>query len=566
MFSSFHPAARPTGFAIAIFLAALGSAPRTTLAEGPIILRDVTQESGITFRHTDGGSGRYYIVETVASGLATFDYDGDGLIDIYFLNGRPLRGTKPPDPPPKNRLYRNVGGFRFVDVTDKAGVGDAGYGLGVAVGDYDNDGWPDIYVNNYGPNVLYHNNGDGTFSDVTKRAGVGRGDKVGAGANFLDLDGDGALDLFVANYIGFTYENNVTSIVRGVPFYSGPVSFPKQSNQLFRNNGDGTFREISAESGIAAHAGAGMGTIALDYDNDGRTDIFVCNDEYWNFLFHNDGAGKFREVALAAGVSCNYAGDSVAGMGADAADYLHNGRLDLFMTDYSRQNAILYKNLGSGAFEDVTTQAGAAAGSFPYIKWGCGFVDFDNDGHPDLFIGCGHLGEYAGKIDLVALRQAYEVAPILLRNTGDGKFVNVSDSSGDGMRVKLVARGIAFDDLDNDGRVDVVILNSRRPPTILRNESVTGNHWVEIRLGGVKTNRDGVGARVKVVAGELAQSDEVHSGRGYQSHWGSRLHFGLGKHERIDRIEVHWIGGGVDVLENVPADRLLTILEGIGVK
>jgi len=532
------------------------------LAEGPIILRDVTKQSGVSFRHTDGGGGQYYIVETVASGLATFDYDGDGLIDIYFLNGRPLRGTKSPGPPPTNRLYRNLGGFRFVDVTDKAGVGDAGFGLGVAVGDYDNDGLPDIYVNNYGPNVLYRNNGNGTFTDVTKMAGVGRGDRVGAGANFLDIDADGDLDLFVANYIVFTYENHVATIVRGAPFYSGPLSFPKQPNQLFRNNGDGTFSEISAESGIAAHAGTGMGTIALDYDNDGRTDIFVCNDEYWSFLFRNEGAGRFREVALAAGVSANFAGEPVAGMGVDAADYDHDGRLDLFMTDYQRQNPILFKNLGSGMFEDVTMQAGAAAGSFPYIKWGCGFVDFDNDGHPDLFIGCGHLGEFGRKMDLALFREADEVPPVLLRNTGDGKFVNVSDSSGDGMRVKLVARGIAFDDLDNDGRVDVVILNSRRPPTLLRNESATGNHWVEIRLRGVKTNRDGVGAHVKVVAGDLAQTAEVHSGRGYQSHYGSRLHFGLGKRDHIHRIEVRWIGGGVDVLEDVAVDRLLMITEG----
>jgi enediyne biosynthesis protein E4 len=288
----------------------------------------------------------------------------------------------------------------------------------------------------------------------------------------------------------------------------------------------------------------------------------VCNDEYWNFLFRNEGAGKFKEQALAAGVSCNFAGDTVSGMGADAADYDHDGRLDLFVTDFREQNPILYKNLGGGVFEDATMHAGAAAGSFPYIKWGCGFVDFDNDGHPDLFIGCGHLGEYAGKIDLALFREADEVSPILLRNTGDGRFVNVSDSSGDGMRAKLVARGIAFDDLDNDGRVDVVILNSRRPPTLLRNESQTGNHWIGVRLEGVKTNRDGVGARLKVVADDLVQIDEVHSGRGYQSHWGSRLHFGLGKHDRIDRIEVRWIGGGVDVLENLPVDRLLTIREG----
>jgi len=556
-----RPAAWPTGFALRFLLASAVCSPRAILAEGPIILRDVTKQSGITFRHTDGGGGQYYIVETVASGLATFDYDGDGLIDIYLLNGRPLRGTKWQGPPPTNRLYRNLGGFRFVDVTDKAGVGDTGFGLGVAVGDYDNDGLPDIYVNNYGPNVLYHNNGNGTFTDVTKAAGVGGGNKVGAGANFLDIDADGDLDLFVGNYIVFTYENHVATIVRGTPWYSGPRSFPKQPNQLFRNNGDGAFTEISEESGIGAHAGAGMGTIALDYDNDGRTDIFVCNDEYWNFLFRNDGAGKFKEVALAAGVACNFAGESVSGMGADAADYDHDGRLDLFMTDFQEQHPILYKNLGSGAFEDVTMQAGAAAGSFPYVTWGCGFVDFDNDGPPDLFIGCGHLGEYASEIDLPLFRVTYEVPPILLRNTGDGKFVNVSSSSGDGMRVKLVARGVAFDDLDNDGRVDVVILNLRRPPTLLRNESVTGNHWIEIRLRGVKTNRDGVGAHVKVVAGDLAQTGEVHSGRSYQSHWGSRLHFGLGKHDRVDRIEVRWIGGGVDVLENLPANRLLTIRE-----
>lgn len=555
-------AARPTAFALAFLLASAACSARAILAEGPIILRDVTKQSGIAFRHTHGGSRQYYIVETVASGLATFDYDGDGLIDIYFLNGRPLRGTQWQGPPPKNRLYRNLGGFRFADVTEEAGVGDAGFGLGVAVADYDNDGLPDVYVNNYGPNVLYRNNGNGTFTDATKTAGVGRGDKVGAGANFLDIDGDGSLDLFVANYIVFTYENHVATMVRGTPWYAGPRSFPRQPNQLFRNRGDGTFTEITAESGIGASAGTGMGTIALDYDNDGRTDIFVCNDEHWNFLFRNEGAGKFTETALAAGVSANFAGEPVSGMGADAADYNHDGWLDLFMTDFREQNPILYKNLGCGAFEDVTTQAGAAAGSFPHVKWGCGFVDFDNDGHQDLFIGCGPLGEYARKIDLPLFREDPEVAPILLRNTGDGKFINVSNSSGDGMRVKLVARGIAFDDLDNDGRVDVVILNSCRPPTVLRNESPTENHWVQIRLCGIKTNRDGVGARVKVVAGDLAQIAEVHSGRGYQSHWGSRLHFGLGKHDRIDRIEVRWIGGGVDVLENVRGDRLLTIREG----
>ncbi len=493
----------------------------------------------------------------MTSGLATFDYDGDGLIDVYFLNGRPLRGTKA-DATARNALYRNLGGFRFVDVTDKAGVGNAGYGLGVCIGDYDGDGWPDIYVNNYGPNVLYHNNGDGTFSDVTAKAGVARGDTVGAGANFLDIDGDGELDLFVANYIRFTYENNVTIFVRGAEWYAGPRDFPQQPNRLYHNRGDGTFADVTAESGIGAHAGSGMGTICFDSNDDGNTDIFVCNDLSLNFLFRNNGAGKFTETGVNSGVACNYAGETVSGMGADCADFNHHGRLDLFMTDYERQKPILFQNLGGGLFEDATMRSGAAAGSFAYVKWGCGFVDFDNDGYPDLFIGCGHLGEDLND----TTRTSYTVSPIVLRNTGHGTFVNVSGTCGDCPRVKLVARGVAFEDLDNDGRVDVVVQNHCRPPTVLRNESPATNRWLQVRLRGVKTNRDGVGARVRVTAGELVQIAEVHSGRGYQSHWGSRLHFGLGQRDRVDRVEVHWIGGGVDVLEDLAPCQQVTILEG----
>jgi hypothetical protein len=536
---------------------ASAAAPPT---ESPIQFRDVTATTGISFRHTDGSSGNHYIVQTVASGLATFDYDGDGLVDIYFLNGRPLRGN-PSKEPARNALYRNVGGFRFVDVTDRAGVGNAGYGLGVCVGDYDGDGLPDLYVNNYGRNVLYRNRGGGVFLDVTDTAGVARGETVGAGANFLDIDGDGQLDLFVANYIGFTYENHVTMNIRGAPWFASPRDFPAQPNRLFRNRGDGTFADVSAAAGITPHAGSGMGTLAFDYDNDGDTDIFVCNDQTFNFLFQNDGTGKFAEVGLAAGVACNHAGETVGSMGADCADFNRDGWLDFFLTDFQGQKPILFQNLGDGLFEDVTMRTGAAQSSLSYVKWGCGMVDFDNDGYVDIFLGCGHLGE---DIDPRAGRTAHEVAPILLRNTGRGSFVDVSRESGPGMRTKLVARGIAFDDLDNDGRVDVVIQNLCRPPTILRNESPKVNHWLQVRLGGVKSNRDGVGARVRVVAGSAVQIAEVLSGRGYQSHFGSRLHFGLGKQRRVDRIEVHWIGGGVDVVEDVPADRMVTIVEGLG--
>ncbi len=527
-------------------------------AAEPILLRDVTRETGITFRHTDGGSGRHYIVQTVASGVATFDYDGDGWIDIYFLNGRPLRGTRS-DSAPTNALYRNVGGFRFEDVTDEAGVGDLGYGLGVCAGDFDNDGWPDLYVNNYGPNVLYHNNGDGTFRDVTEAAGVGRGDTVGAGANFLDIDNDGLLDLFVSNYIRFTYENHVTTVVRGSEWYAGPRDFPPQPNRLFRNRGDGSFADVTTDSGIGAHAGSGMGTLSFDYDDDGDSDIFVCNDQALNFLFQNDGRGRFREVALDAGVACNYAGEPVGSMGADCADYDHDGRLDFFMTDFQRQKPILFHNLGGGLFQDVTLRSGAAAGTFPYVKWGCGMIDFDNDGWSDIFIGCGHLGE---DLDATADRTSYEVPPVLLRNSGRGTFVNVSNSAGDGLQVKLVARGIAFDDLDNDGRVDVVIQSLRRPPTILRNESPVRAHWLQIELRGTRANRDAVGTRVRVVAGSLAQIAEVHSGRGYQSHFGARLHFGLGDRDRSERIDVRWPGGDVETIENISSDRLLTVIQG----
>ncbi|MGQ9575510.1 MAG: CRTAC1 family protein [Thermoguttaceae bacterium] len=526
----------------------------------PIQLSDVTARTGITFRHTDGSSGRKYIVETVASGLATFDYDGDGLIDIYFLNGRPLRGTITHEKP-KNRLYRNVGNFQFEDVTEQAGVGEAGYGLGVAVGDYDNDGDPDIYVSNFGPNVLYRNNGDGTFTDVTAEAGVARGSKVGAGASFFDMDGDGDLDLYVANYVDFTYENNVTRIWDGLPIYPGPVEYPPTPDTLYRNNGDGTFTDVSMASGIGLHPGTGMGMICADYDNDGDTDVLVLNDVFGNSCFRNDGTGRFEEVGLANGFKYNGNGLELGSMGIDAADYDNDGWLDFYQTSYDKEMPVLFRNLGGGVFEDVTAQTGAGQGLMNNVKWGCAFADFDLDGWKDLFVGMGHLHD---NIELYSQTGRYEATPVLLRNAGDGSFVNVSELAGEPLKAKTVARGVACDDLDNDGRIDVVMLNSRRPAKILRNESARTGHWIQIRLCGVKTNRDGVGARVRLVAGDLVQIDEVHSGRGYQSHFGSRLYFGLGFRRHIDRIEVRWIGGGVDLFEGLPVDRLITLREGEG--
>lgn len=529
-------------------------------AEGAIKLSDVTRDTHIGFRHTDGGSGSYYIMETVSAGLALFDYDNDGDVDIYFLNGAPLKGAKSKDPP-KNAFYRNEGNWKFTDVTKESGLGDAGYGLGVVAGDYDNDGDQDVYLNNYGPNVLYRNNGDGTFTDVTESAGVGNGFQVGAGTCFLDMDKDGDLDLYAANYLEFSYEGHVSKTTHGIAVYANPRYYRPVHDNLFRNNGDGTFTDVSRESGIADHAGWGMGMVCGDYDNDGDTDIFIANDVAENFLFMNDGSGKFEEVALVSGVAYDLNGNSQGSMGVDCGDYDNDGLLDFYMTSFQEQFTALYHNAGSGIFQEVHLITGAGAGTRPYVTWGNSFVDFDNDGDRDIFVACGHLQD---NIELIDDTSSYYVKNILLMNTGDGKFVNVSEESGDGMKVKLSSRGAGFDDLDNDGDIDVVVMNSRREPTILRNDSRPQGHWVQVRLRGVKSNRDGVGARVTATAGDLKLIDEVHSGRGYQSHYGTRLHFGLGQRKLIESIEVRWIGGGTDIFRNIAAGQVVELLEGKG--
>ena len=424
------------------------------------------------------------------------------------------------------------------------------------------DGDQDIYIGNFGANVMYRNNGDGTFTDVARQAGTAHDDerRVGAGACFLDIDGDGNLDLFSANYLAFSYDMQIDNAIRGVPIYPDPSRFPPWPSDVFRNNGDGTFTDVSEESGVADHKGRGMGIVCGDYDNDGDTDVFVNNDgDPGNFLFQNDGTGKFEEVGWMSGTAYNFSGLAYGSMGVDCGDYDNDGRLDFFVTSYQRQMATLFRNLGDGLFDDVTQVTGAGMGSFNHVTWGCGLIDFDNDGHQDIFYACGHLID---NIDGLDDTTSYRAPPVLLRNQGDGTFQNVSDTMGDAAKTPSVGRGVAFDDLDNDGRIDIAILNSRRPPTILRNETVNDNHWIQIRLRGVKTNRDGIGARVTVTAGDLVQVDEVHSGSGYQSHFGTRLHFGLGDRQRVDRIEVRWIGGGTDVVEDVAPDQLLTITEG----
>ncbi len=530
------------------------------LGQDPIVLTHVPPESGIDFRHTDGSGGQRYVVETVASGVATFDYDGDGLIDVYFLNGAPLRGTQASSAP-TNRLYRNLGGFRFADVTEKAGVGDTGYGLGVAVGDYDNDGYPDIYLSNFGPNVMYRNNGDGTFQEMAKRVGTSADDdsKVGAGTNFLDMDADGDLDLFVSNYLKFTYDDHVTNFFHGFPVYAGPENFDPLPARLFQNSGDGTFADVSDRLQINPPWGKGMGTVCADYDGDGDTDIVVGNDgRPGNFLFQNDGTGIFEDVGWFKGIAFQASGVAPGSMGVACGDYNNDLRLDFLVSNYQGELTTLFESLPGGLFDDVTLRTGAGQMSHNHVTWGNGLIDFDNDGHRDVFFARGHLLDNVERYDSTT---SYLACPVLLRNTGDGEFLNMTDRCGDLARFESVGRGAAFDDLDNDGRIDVVILNSRRLATILRNESPPINHWVQVHLHAVTSSRQGIGARVTVTAGDLVQLDEVHSGHGYQSHYGTRLHFGLGKHHRVDRIEVQWIGGGVNVLRDIDVNRVVTIVE-----
>jgi enediyne biosynthesis protein E4 len=535
---------------------ALGSA----LAQ-PIQLTDVTDKTGITFVHNDGSYGQRFILEVMSAGLALLDYDQDGDLDIYFLNGAPVNKALP-DPPPRDALYRNDGNFRFTDVTAGAGLGDTAMGLGVASADYDNDGYPDLYVNNYGLNVLYHNRGDGTFDSVTELAGVGNGNKVGGGVAFFDKEGDSDLDIYVVNYVKFDPSTHRMHIHKGVPSYPSPLSYEPEADTLFENNGDGTFTDVSTSSGIDKVAGRGMGLVAFDHDNDGDVDVFVANDTQENYLFQNNGQGVFEEVALSSGVAYDSRGRPQASMGVDILDADQDGHMDLFVTAFSEEFAPLYRNLGDGSFEDITLRTGHSTATYPHVTWGIVAEDFDNDGAEDVLVACGDLDDNRSQRGGTATATAFKVEDVLLRGNGKGKLQDLKKSWGTGAAVADSTRGLVAADLDADGRVDVASQNQRSRPTVLRNESQSQHGFLSLHLIGTQSNRDAIGARVIVRQGDYQATKQVICGHSYQSDSGRHLHFGLPSNKKPVSLQIHWPSGKTSEESEIHPDQSLSPKEG----
>ncbi len=501
----------------------------------PIQFEDVSSETHITFTHSDGSSGRRFVVEPFTAGLAVFDFDNDGWLDIFFLNGAALPGTDV-DKPLRCALYRNNGDWTFTDVTEASGALVTNYALGVVAGDYDCDGDCDLWVANYGPINFLQNNGDGTFSDLTNSLHMGDETTFGAGLALLDVEGDGDLDLYAARYQVFAMAQHKIRMIGNHQFHPGPLDYPPAHHALYRNEGDGTFSDISQSSGIGLPSAPGMGVIAGDFDEDGDADIWVANDNYPNFYFDNDGTGVFTEQAALRGLAVDRTGRSNGNMGVECADFDGDGLLDFLTTTYQDEMPVLYRNAGDGLFEDYTNVAKIDHALLPHVKWGVGTVDFDNDRDVDIFIATGH---FMDNIRFITDRTTMKVTNFLLENNGKGRFKNVTRTGGSGLQIVDSSRGSAHDDLDNDGRSDIVVLNFNARPNILKNTTSNNHHWIDLQLIGRTINRDAVGAKVIVHTGNH-QSSIVHAGRGYQSHYGTRLHFGLGDHSGPVTVEVIW--------------------------
>ena len=524
---------------------------------------DVAKKAGIGFQHDNAASPEKYLIETMGSGCGWIDYDQNGLLDLYLVNGSATQAYKPKQAL-RSALYRNNGDGTFTDVTGQAGVGAEGlFGMGVAVGDYDNDGFPDLLVLGYGRCILYHNNGNGTFTDVTAHAGVSNSGLWGSSAAWFDYDNDGKLDLAIANYVDWSQERNFYCGDRGpgMRSYCHPDDFHGQPPTLYHNNGDGTFTDVSKESGVGLKGGNGLGVVTFDYDNDGWQDIFIANDHMPNFLFHNNRDGTFREVGYAAGVAVSADGHFEAGMGTDAADTTGNGRLDLIVGHLDMQLARLYRNLGDQTFDDATLRSKIGYATYHISTFGARFMDYDNDGACDLFLANGHVLD---NIERYRADTKYAEPKLMFRNNGHGVFENVSDRLGPDFQLPRVSRGTAIGDFDNDGDLDILVNNCGQPPQLLRNDGGNANHWLQIFLIGTKSNRDGVGARVKVSAGDLVLYDQRKGGMSYQSAQDPRLHFGLGSNTSVAGIEVIWPSGNTTKLEKVKSDQIITIKEGAG--
>jgi enediyne biosynthesis protein E4 len=516
--------------------------------------------SGISWRHSSGKSAEKYLPETTGAGCAFLDYDHDGWMDIYLVNSGKC-DFYTPDPPLRNALYHNNRDGTFSDVTEKAGVGAGGFGQGVAVGDYDGDGFPDLYVTQYGRSILFHNNGDGTFSDVTEKAGV-TAPGWASSAVWFDYDNDGLLDLFVCQFVEFSKEKNKPCGVHedGRRHYCIPQIYQPMPNWLFHNNGDGTFTDVSKASGISSHLGKGWGVVAADINNDGWMDLFVTNDTVANFLFVNNGKGKFTERGTEAGVAYSANGKPRSGMGVDAADFNNDGWQDLFVANLDREDFAIYRNNHDGTFDDLAIPTGIAKATRTMSGWGLKFFDYDNDGNLDLLLANGNPDDL---IKALHGESAYEEPLMLFRGTGKS-FEDVSAESGGIFATPMSSRGLALGDFNNDGAVDVLIAVNNGAPLLLRNNAGTHNHWLGIRLIGKKCNADAVGARVTYQAGDLKRSRMKVAGGSYLSSHDPRMVLGLGSRDKMDWVEVAWPmpGGRTQRFVNPPVDRYITIVEG----
>jgi enediyne biosynthesis protein E4 len=528
---------------------------------------DVALSAGLTSTMVYGNPDKVtYIVEEMGGGCAFFDYDNDGWMDIFILGGRTLEDIPPGA---SNRLYRNNRDGTFTDVTKQAGLWDAGWAVGVCVGDYNNDGFEDLFVTYYGQNKLYRNNGNGTFTDVTSRAGLlQQGTHFGSGCTFFDYNRDGLLDLFVANYVDIDLANAAKPSLdipncnfEDVAVACGPKGLKAPRQFLFRNNGDGTFTDVSKESGIGSlHDSYGLTAVTFDADSDGWPDLFVACDTTPSLLLLNNHDGTFREEGLMRGVAISPDGQSLSGMGVGIGDYRREGRLDILKTHFQDEAVGLYHNNGKGEFEDMAMAAGIA-GARQYVSWGAGTFDFDNDGYPDLFWVTGQI--YA-EIERIHPKSSHKGPRMLFRNHGDGTFSRTGDEAGPAINALHVSRGCAFGDFDNDGDLDIVVMNQNEPPSLLRNDAPRENHWLKVRLEGTKSNRSAIGALVLVRYGGKVQAQGVLSQSSYVSSNDPRLHFGLGANNSAD-IEVRWPSGAVEKYPAQPANRLVTILEGQGI-